>query len=268
MSLKTRLGDLITAIATDYKQIMSRIGDTSALTTTNKTSLVLALNEVNAKPSGAGGAAIADGDSGTSTTTTYSASKISALNAAQDTVIAGKANSSHTHDLSQITDANLKADASAVVNLTGAQTVSGVKTFSVAPVVPDNSFAIAKTNGLTAALAAKAEILDTAAITDATKTWSAKRTNDQIEAAKTLLTGGASAAFDTFKELQDLMVADDTETAGIITALGLRLRVDGVSQSISAANAAVARTSIDAAQASAIGDPDTDLVALYVAAKA
>lgn len=50
----------------------------------------------------------------------------------------------------------LKADDSAVVKMTGAQSVAGVKTFSSAPVVPDASFAIAKTTGLQTALDAKA----------------------------------------------------------------------------------------------------------------
>lgn len=57
MSLQTRLSDLITAIGTDYKQLRTWItgsssGDLTALTTTTKVSLVAAVNEVNAKPSG------------------------------------------------------------------------------------------------------------------------------------------------------------------------------------------------------------------------
>jgi hypothetical protein len=44
------------------------------------------------------------------------------------------------------------------VGLTGAQTVAGVKTFSSAPVVPDGSFAVAKTTGLQAALDLKAPL--------------------------------------------------------------------------------------------------------------
>lgn len=47
---------------------------------------------------------------------------------------------------------NLKANASDTVNLTGAQTIAGIKTFSSAPVVPDSSWSIAKTNGLQAAI--------------------------------------------------------------------------------------------------------------------
>lgn len=52
MSLQTRLSDLITAIGTDYKQIRTWItgsatGTLAGLATTDKTSLVAAINEVN-----------------------------------------------------------------------------------------------------------------------------------------------------------------------------------------------------------------------------
>lgn len=53
MSLQTRLSDLITSIGTDYKQLRTWItgsssGDLTGLTTTDKTSLVAAINEVDA----------------------------------------------------------------------------------------------------------------------------------------------------------------------------------------------------------------------------
>lgn len=52
MSLQTRLSDLITALGTDYKQIRTWIsgsstGDLTGLTTTDKSSLVAAINEVD-----------------------------------------------------------------------------------------------------------------------------------------------------------------------------------------------------------------------------
>lgn len=55
MSLQTRLQDLITSIGTDYKQLRTWItgsssGDLTGLTTTAKTDLIAALNEINAKP--------------------------------------------------------------------------------------------------------------------------------------------------------------------------------------------------------------------------
>lgn len=52
MSLQTRLSDLVTAIGTDYKQLRTWIsgsgtGDLTGLTTTDKTSLVAAINEID-----------------------------------------------------------------------------------------------------------------------------------------------------------------------------------------------------------------------------
>ncbi len=58
MSLQTRLSDFITAVGTDYKFLRSMItgsstGDLTGLTTTTKTSVVAAINEVKAGNSGA-----------------------------------------------------------------------------------------------------------------------------------------------------------------------------------------------------------------------
>lgn len=72
------------------------------------------------------------------------------------TALAGKAATSHTHAQSEVTGLSTaltaKADDSAVVHKTAAETIAGVKTFSDAPVVPNNSFAIAKVSGLQDAL--------------------------------------------------------------------------------------------------------------------
>lgn len=58
MSLQIRLSDLITAVGTDYKQLRtwlsgSSTGDLTGLTTTNKTSIISAINEVKAAATGA-----------------------------------------------------------------------------------------------------------------------------------------------------------------------------------------------------------------------
>lgn len=71
-----------------------------------------------------------------------------------------KADASHTHTASNITDFNTAADAriaasTTVVKTTGNQTVGGTKTFSSAPSVPDGSFSIAKVSGLQTALNGK-----------------------------------------------------------------------------------------------------------------
>lgn len=67
-------------------------------------------------------------------------------------------------------------------------------------------------------------------VTDSTHTWSSTKINSEIVSAKAAVVsqilGSASAAYDTLGELQALMAADDTETTGILTALGYRLRFD------------------------------------------
>lgn len=52
-----------------------------------------------------------------------------------------------------------KATDSAVVHLANAESISGVKTFSVSPVVPDSSFTIAKTSGLSTSLSARPQVV-------------------------------------------------------------------------------------------------------------
>lgn len=77
-----------------------------------------------------------------------------------DAALASKAAAAHGHATADITGLDTalssKAADAAVVKLTGAQTVGGVKTFSSAPVVPDSSFATSKVAGLDSALAGKA----------------------------------------------------------------------------------------------------------------
>lgn len=56
MSFESRIKDMLLAVGADYKQIRtwlfgSSTGTPATLSTTNKTSLVAAINEVNAKPS-------------------------------------------------------------------------------------------------------------------------------------------------------------------------------------------------------------------------
>lgn len=71
-----------------------------------------------------------------------------------------KAEADHSHSASDITDFNSATDArisasTSIIKTTGNQTVGGTKTFSVAPVVPDGSFSVAKTTGLQNALDGK-----------------------------------------------------------------------------------------------------------------
>lgn len=75
MSLASQVSTLATRIGTEFKTAYSRLGTLTSLTTVDKTSLVAALNEVNAKTASAGAQI---NDTGASTTTVYSSTKTDA----------------------------------------------------------------------------------------------------------------------------------------------------------------------------------------------
>lgn len=107
-------------------------------------------------------------------------------------------------------------------------------------------------------------INDTAGDGDSDVTWSANKIFDTIESAKQALknelVNGAAAALDTFSELSAALGNDPNFASTIATGLGSRLRFD----------AAQTLTALQKTQACAnlgIGEPDTDFLAVYNAAK-
>lgn len=108
--------------------------------------------------------------------------------------------------------------------------------------------------------------------TSTTTSWSSSKTSTElqkvaddavlkIQQLKDDLLGGASSAFDTFKELQDMFNNDASYASKVADALAKRVRVD----------AAQTFTVDEQKQACAnigIGDPTVDYVAIYNAAKA
>jgi hypothetical protein len=90
MSLSTNVSNLATAVATNAKAMKTLINgnaaDLTALTTTNKTSLLAAINEIAAAVGGAGAAIV---DTGTSGVSVWSSSKTdTAINAAVSALVA------------------------------------------------------------------------------------------------------------------------------------------------------------------------------------
>lgn len=77
MSLATNVMNLATRVATEFKAVYAKVGNLSSLTTTEKTNLVGALNEIKAALGGQ------IDDATASSTTVYSSSKtMAAINAA------------------------------------------------------------------------------------------------------------------------------------------------------------------------------------------
>ena len=93
-SLQVRITDLATRVATEIKSVRTLVNgnasDLSALTTTQKTSLVSAINELKTAIDNAAGSSITISDSTSSTTEVWSSSKIaSEIQAAKDALTNG-----------------------------------------------------------------------------------------------------------------------------------------------------------------------------------
>lgn len=162
MSLQVRIESLVLRLAAEFKTIYGQVGTLANLSTTNKTNLVSAINELRTQIDAVAGITVIDDANSASTSTTFSASKITGL----------------------------------------------------------------------------------------------------LDALKADLLGGADAAFDTLKELQDAIQNDQTGIAALLAAVDARVRFDAV-QALTAEEQAQARNNIGAIAADAIGDPETDFVAIF-----
>lgn len=115
MSLVTQLSNVITQIGTEFKADRAKMGDLTSLTTSAKTNLVAALNELKASIAGAGAVI---NDASASTSAVYSSQKTTDLvNAA----IAALVNSAPTalDTLKELSDA-LGGDANFAATITTA----------------------------------------------------------------------------------------------------------------------------------------------------
>jgi hypothetical protein len=120
--------------------------------------------------------------------------------------------------------------------------------------------------------------IDDAAVDGATDVvYSADKVLDLLAALETKvkndLTGGASAALDTLGEIEAELGSQDTALSNLLTAVGETVRF--TAQAPTAEQQTQARANIGAGSAAdldalelAMGDPDTDLLAIYQAAKA
>ena len=113
-------------------------------------------------------------------------------------------------------------------------------------------------NELKTSIANATNINDTSTSTSAT--WSSDKINTSINNAVSALVNGAGTTLDTLKELANALGNDANFSTTIATQMGKRVRVD----------AAQTFTVTEQAQGCAnlgIGNPDTDLLAIYMAAK-
>lgn len=158
MSLVSNLDNAFIAVATEFNSVRTKMGDTTALQTVAKGSLVAAVNEVldvaNAASGNTGG--VTEGQVRSIVDQAIVDLRASAP-AALDTLNELAAALGNDKDFATNVTALIsgKANDSDVVKLTGNQTIGGTKTFQVAPGVPDGAWTIAKTTGLQPALDGK-----------------------------------------------------------------------------------------------------------------
>ncbi|CAK0780309.1 conserved hypothetical protein [Gammaproteobacteria bacterium] len=112
-----------------------------------------------------------------------------------------------------------------------------------------------------------ASVIDDAAPGSLATTFSASKITGLLGTLKSDILGGADAAFDTLKELQVALAADQTGMAVLADAVSNRVRHDTV-QSLTATAQAQARANIGAASAFDVGDTGFDFVAVFEAALA
>lgn len=229
MSLVTQINNLATRIGTEIKAVRGEIGTRANLTTTAKSDLVAAVNEIDAKTAAAG--AQID-DAATSTSTVWSSSKVASITGPLRTdVDAATATAAAKPSIDDTT-----ASSSTVY--------SGSKVESV----------------VATAVGAKPSIDDGAASTSAV--WSSSRTDSRISEVVGAVVDAAPAALDTLNELSAALGADPNFSATVSTALGNRVRVDAA-QSFTAGQQQQGRANIGAVAAADVGDTAADFVAVF-----
>lgn len=306
MSLQVRLQDLITAIGTDYKALRTMIagsatGVLTSLTTTDKTSLLAAINEVNAKPSSAPAAASetvagvmqiatqAEVNAGTVDNDAVTPLKFQTRLAAYAqplatnlTTLAGVASGAFGRTLLGTADATAAKTSLGLAAVATSGSASDITTgtlpTSVLPPLAINETFVAASQA--AMLALTAQRGDMAIRTDIGRTFVlASDSPGTLADWKQVTAGGdvTSVASRTgavvltkadvgLDQVDNTSDANKPVSTAQATADGLRmLKTANLSD---VASVATARTNLSVYSQAEIGNPETDLVALYTTAKA
>ena len=123
----------------------------------------------------------------------------------------------------------------------------------------DKTSLVKAINELKSSIDNATSINDTGTSTSAT--WSSDKINTSINNAVSALVDGAGTTLDTLKELADALGNDANFAATLAEQMGKRVRVDAA-QTFTVAEQAQGCSNLG------IGNPDTDLLAVYIAAKA
>lgn len=167
-----------------------------------------------------------------------------------DTGLAGKANSSHTHAISDVTGLQTALDGKAAsVHTHAIADVTGLQTALDGKAASSHSHAIADVTGLQTALDAKAPLASPALTGTPTAPTATGGTNSTqvattafVQAAITAVINGAPGALDTLKELADALGNDSSFATTITNSLATKLTASSNLSDLT--NAATARTNL------------------------
>lgn len=277
MSLTLQLSNLTTRIGTEFKAVRATIGALTSLSTTEKGSLVGAINEVAATVSAGGtitAAAITD-----STVVGRAVLKAVDAAAARAAIGAGTSNltlgtTSSTAKAGDYTPSWGEVTSKPTVIAAGttqaeARSAIGAGTSSL---VLGTTASTAKAGNYTPTwteVSAKPAVIASGSTEAAARTAisvsSTAEMNSAISDAVNGIIDGAPAAYDTLKEISDYISGNDTAVGGITSALANRVRVDAA-QSFTEPEKVQARTNIDVYSKTEIGNPETNLVSVFEAA--
>lgn len=231
MSLVTQITDLATRIATEFNTHKSRMGNLASLTTTDKSSLVAAINEV-------------DGSSG------GGATNLAATLSATNTIITSDTGTDATIPAADGTNAGVMTSAM-YTKLNGIAT--GADVTSATNVGSSINGATAKSSAVDADTLA---LIDSEASNVLKKITIANFKNVMIAA----IGAGAPATLDTIDEIAAALGDDPNAITTITTALSNRVRVDINNQGLTGTQQTNARTNIAAAGSVEVGDTTRNFV--------
>lgn len=306
MSLQTRISDFTTAVGTDYKQIRvwisgSSTGDLTGLTTTAKSSLVAAINEVKASATGAPPAATesaagvieiattaettAGGDDVRAITPLKLLQKLTAFAqplSANLTTLAAIASGATGRSLLAAADAptaRTTLGLATVASTGNAADLTGVLgTAQLPPLAINETFTAANQAAMLALTAQRGDVairsdlggkmyMLTADAPATLANWA-----PIVAAGDVSSVAGRVGAVVLTKTDVGLSAADNTAdinkpvSTAQATADALNLKI--ASNLGDLANVTTARNNLDVYSKAELGNPETDLVALYTAAKA
>lgn len=266
MSLSTQIGNLAVRVGTEFKTVRVEIGDVEALigtlaslTTTDKTSLVAAINEV-AAGMGTGGATTLDGLTDV-VITSAATGDILRFNGTSwvDAVGTDYFDAAGSAASAQAASQPLDSDLTAIAALT-------TTTYGRALLT------LANQAGLMALLSAASDtasgIVELATTTEAIAGTDTVRavTPAGVAAAIAAIVDSAPATMDTLNELAAALGDDPNFATSMSTALGNRVRTDTNAQGLDSTQKQNARTNIDVYSTAEIGSVTSDFVATFEAA--